>query len=179
MKNTRNLGIASGTSHLPNHWNSGRGWVKCAALARAVSNFRCLAIPLHLALALLLVVSVSGCLERLAQKDAYFASTNEVKAKARVQTERLIIHHRAVQVAQRGCFSRGPSSGAHSSRPPAPAGAPLRAAWTEDEWVALCGAPQGAYAADGAPSNAYRRWVEDQVRELPEPSDTASSVGGD
>ena len=179
MKNTRNPGVASGTSHLPNLWNGGRGWVKCAAPARAVLKFRYLAIPLRLALALLLVVSVSGCLERLAQKDAYFASTNEVKARVRVETERILIHHRAVQVAQRGCTARDASQGARSSGPRGAAEAPLQEPLAEDAWVALCGAPKGAYAAHGAFSNGHRRWVEDQVRELPESSDTASSIGGD
>lgn len=153
--------------------------MKCAAPVRALSSIRSLHFPLRIALATLIFVSLSGCLERLAQKHSYFASTNEVKANVRAETERLIVHHRAVQVAQRGCITRGASLGAHSSEPPLPAGAPLRAAWTEDEWVALCGAPKGAYAAHGAPFNAYGRWVGDQVRELPEPSDTASSVGGD
>ena len=33
-------------------------------------------------------------------------------------------------------------------------------------------------SAHGATSNAYRRWTEDSVRELPSPSETAASAGG-
>ena len=45
----------------------------------------------------------------------------------------------------------------------------------------LCATPaRPPVAAYGAASNAYRRWVEDQVRELPAPSETAAygAAGG-
>ena len=179
MKNTRSLGVSSDTSQLPNPGKSGWGSTKYAAVGRAVSNIRHLSVPLRIALATLVVVSVSGCFERLAQKHEYFAPTNDTNAEVRLEAERQLIHHRAVQVARRGCTERGSFLSADSSGPPGITGAPQQMARAEDAWVRLCGDPKGAYAAHGAPFNAHRRWVDDQVRELPEPSDTASSVGGD
>ena len=43
----------------------------------------------------------------------------------------------------------------------------------EDVGIVCSVRPAGFY---GRPAEAYRRWAEDQVRQLPSPSDTASSV---
>ena len=119
--------------------------------------------------------------QRIREEASRAAETLRVREleQARVEAERILIHHRAVQVAQRGCTTRDASLGARSSGPRGAVDAPLQEPLAEDPWVALCGAPKGAYAAHGAFFNGHRRWVEDQVRELPESSDTASSIGGD
>ena len=130
----------------------------------------------RLSLAILIAVSVSGCFDRLAHKHDFFASASGTSATIGLETERFVGYHAALQAARRGCSKRGPigvSPSADSS------GTPLQAERAEDAFADLCGTSKGTHAAHGAPFNGYRRWVEDQVRELPEPSDTASSVGGD
>ena len=131
---------------------------------------------LCLSLAVLIAVSVSGCFDRLAHKHDFFASASGTNATIGLETERFVGYHAALQAARRGCAKGGPidvSPSADSS------GTPLQAERAEDAFADLCGTSKGTYAAHGAPFNGYRRWVEDQVRELPEPSDTAASVGGD
>ena len=113
--------------------------------------------PLRIALAIVIVVSMSGCWERLAQKHEFYASAGATNDRIALETERLVAHYTAVQAARRECARGGPAG---------------------EAWTDLCGMPKGAYAVHGARFNGHRRWVEDKVRKLPEPSDTASSVGG-
>ena len=61
----------------------------------------------------------------------------------------------------------------------APGGPNPAFAAAREALAGLCATPPGPPAAAyGGTSNAYRRWVEDQVRELPEPSETAASAAG-
>ena len=177
MKNTSNMDGTSRKSPLLNFMLKGNGVMKCAALEPTVSNIRYLSFPLRIALAMLIVVFVSGCVERLAQKHEYFAAANDVRAKVRLETERLVTYHQAVR---HGCARNGPTGAslAVPSGAPALTATPLQTAWAQKGWARLCGDPKGPYPAHGALFNGYRRWVEDRVRELPEPTDTASSVGG-
>ena len=150
-------------------------------LHRLIPNGHRLFRPLRIALAILVVVSVSGCWERLAQKHEFFASASGTNAEIASETERVLAHHAAVQVARRACTRGGPTGASPSTDPSgarASAHAPLRTVPAGEAWADLCGTPKGTYAVHGARLNGYRRWVEDKVRELPQPSDTASSVGG-
>ena len=139
----------------------------------AVSGARFPPLFLRIAAVMLIAVPAGGCYERLAQKDAFFSPLGETRAHVGAETKRVIAYHQALQAAQIRCAARGSASepsGVGPAGRPAPAGMAGR----QDE---LCAA-QGTHAAHGGVSNAYRRWVEDRVRPLPEPSDTASSVGG-
>lgn len=124
---------------------------------RIFLNGHCLSRPLRIALAIVIVVSVSGCWERLAQKHEFYASASGTNDRIALEAERLVTHYTAVQAARRACARGGPPGEARAD---------------------LCGTPKGAYAVHGARFNGHRRWVEDKVRKLPEPSDTASSIGG-
>ena len=137
-----------------------------------VSRTRSLPVFLRIAAVSLIAVSAGGCHERLAQKDAYFSSSSATLSRVGAERERLMAYHQALQAVQLRCAARGSAaepSGVGPAGRPALAGVPGR----QDE---LCAA-QGTHAAQGGVSNAYRRWVEDRVRPLPEPSDSASSVG--
>lgn len=146
-------------------------------LHRFILNGHYLIRPLRTALAILIVVSVSGCWERLAQKHEFFASASGTRTEIAFETERVLAHYGAVAAARHECVKSSPSadsSGAHVL-----VETPLWTAPAGEAWADMCGVPKGAYAVHGARFNGYRRWVEDKVRELPQPSDTASSVGGD
>lgn len=150
-------------------------------LHRLFQNGHYLFHPLRIALAILIVVSVSGCWEQLAQKHEFFASASGTNAEIAFETERVLAHYAAVQVARREC-TKGDPTGVSPSADPSGARALVdttpRTAPAGEAWADLCGTPKGRYAVHGARLNGYRRWVEDKVRELPQPSDTASSIGG-
>ncbi len=113
----------------------------------------CLSLRSVLAFAALsAVVFVSGCEPRLAQQDSYFAPLAETDAAA--AAEAALSRYGALQALARECAGSG-------------------------DTALLCPPPRPSAAAYGAGSNAYRRWAEDSVRELPALSATgASSAGG-
>ena len=122
----------------------------------------------------LLAALASGCMRPLAVQDEYFASTGRSIAKANAETLRTVRHHQALQAALRACppppAPSAPASGRDTGAPPAPAAL-----------AGLCASAEGQprpVSAHGATSSAYRRWVDDQVRELPDPTETATSAGG-
>ena len=127
-------------------------------------------------MALPIAVIVAGCQERLAQRDAYFAPLGGLSASLHSETERMVNYHRALQAARHGCLDRQ-RPGA-SSDDAGIEGMTAEGAGGEDAHAQLCGSSGLTHAAHGAPLNGYRRWVGDQVRPLPDPSETASSIGG-
>ena len=122
-----------------------------------------LRLPVHLriAAAMLVALLTGGCYERLVQKDAYFSPLKGTSSKVASETQRVLRYYEELQAARRACAA-GASAGA-SQGTLAPGG--LR-----------CAPPQRTRAAHGGALNAYRRWADDRVRQLPAPSETASSI---
>ena len=120
----------------------------------------------------LLAAFASGCMRPLAVQDEYFSSTGRSIPNASAEALRTVRHHRALQAAKHACprpARSAPASAGGAGPPSAPAALARLCASTE--------AHARPVSAHGATSNAYRRWVEDRVRELPDPSDTAASAG--
>ena len=95
-----------------------------------------------------------------------------------MQVQHTVSHQLALQAAQRACATPVPAAPPSHSRF---AGPDLGSPAAREALAEVCAgivARTAAVSAHGATSNAHRRWVEDQVRELPAPSETASSVGG-
>ena len=130
----------------------------------------------RIAMTMLIVVVVAGCQERLAQRDAYFAPLSGLSVSLYSETKHLVDYHRTLQAALRGCIeSRG--SGPH------PDGFALERTMPDglasgDVRAQICASSGLSHAAHGAALNGYRRWQNDGVRPLPDPSETASSIGG-
>ena len=148
---------------------------------RALPRARTFSFLYQAAMAMLVVIFVSGCWERLAQKDRYFSLSNQTDAPSSFETKHVLAYYGAVQVARRECTQRDPkivSSGGLHSDVTLSAGTPPQQVLGRDTWDKFCLVQDSTRATYGGPMNGYRRWVEDRVRELPAPSDTASSVGG-
>ncbi len=127
------------------------------------------------ALALLGVLAATGCVRPLAIQDEYFAPGNGTATRSHVATRHLVSHHRALQAALRQCAAASGGAGEDTLTGPELGDASAREALDR-----LCASipPPPSVAAYGATSNAYRRWVNDDVRELPESSRTAASAAG-
>ena len=111
-----------------------------------------------------LAVLASGCHERLAQRHAHFAPMSAPAAAFAAETERVLRYQQAVQAARRACDGAAPAA-AHALGAGAAASR-------------LCASAAGSRTAHGGLSTAYDRWVKEEVRELPAPSETGASVGG-
>lgn len=130
----------------------------------------------------------AGCVRPLASQHEFFAPGSGVAALTTIKTGHALSHHRALQAAQRACDSPAlaDASGPGPDRPgpdrpgPEPGPDPGHAAALRALADICAGtvADPGPVAAHGAASNALRRWAEDQVRELPSPSETAASAAG-
>ena len=120
-----------------------------------------------------------GCTPPLARQQEYFARSNDPAAEARAAAQHTVGHFRALQAAQHACARTPvpdvPSPDAPSRAEPGPDAAAARAALAE-----LCATaprpPPGS--ARGPTLNAHQRWVQGEVRELPDASRTAASAGG-
>lgn len=128
---------------------------------------------------LILSLASAGCARQLAVQDEYLAASRS-SARNRVTTQHLVSHHRALQVAQRSC-SFAPVLSDHppgSAQPPVGPG--MGSSVASEALRRLCASipPQLPVAAHGASSNAYQRWVDDDVRKLPDASETAASAAG-
>ena len=133
----------------------------------------------RIATVMLLTALCAGCGRPLALQHEFFEPLSGSADRIGAQTRYALNHHRAQQFARFAC---GPNAAA-----PAPAeetGVPDGpsagfAAANREALADLCASegrrPAAAY---GGASNAYRRWVEDRVRELPEVSETAASAAG-
>ena len=119
-------------------------------------------------------------LARAVQCEEYFAPASGSSAWSPVATQHFVSHHRALQVVQRSCATTPKSSDASLQDMQVSAGPELGSEAARAALRDLCAsvAPQLPVAAYGAASDAYRRWVEDNVRDLPEASQTAASAAG-
>ena len=128
---------------------------------------------------LLLSLASAGCARQFTVQDEYFAASRS-SARSRVTTQHLVTHHRALQVAQRSCSVVRTHSGAPPGNVPPSAGPEIGDSVAGEALRRLCASmpPQRPVSAHGASSNAYQRWIQDAVRELPEASETAASAAG-
>ena len=136
--------------------------------------------PLHarIVLAMLLAILAAGCVRPLAVQDEYFSPTNGTVSATSEWIRHTVSHHRALRAALRGCASPIRTSVPRNEAEPA-AGPDFGSVAAREALADLCLAPvRPPASAHGATSNAYRRWVEDQVRELPEAADTAAGAAG-
>ena len=121
----------------------------------------------------LLAALASGCMRPLALQDEYFSSASRSIATTNAETLRTVRHHRALQAAQHAC--------PRPVRPAAaPAGPDLGSPPARAALAGTCAstvAKSRPVSAHGSTSNAHRRWEEDQVRELPDPTESAASIG--
>ena len=125
------------------------------------------------ATAVLLAAFAAGCMRPLAVQDEYFTSPGRTIARANAETLGTVRHHRALQAAQHAC----PRPARSAARSDPDLGAPAHQQAALAEICASTVARPPPASAHGSLSNAYRRWLEDQVRELPAPSETAASAG--
>ena len=127
------------------------------------------------AVAILLPLSLAaGCHEPLAVQDPYFVPGSGVAAAQRAEAQQTVRYNRALQAARQSCPASPPPTAAAAVGPRRPAADSRRAALAR-----LCAElPGRSSAALGGTGNAYRRWVEDKVRALPESSATAAGAAG-
>ena len=133
----------------------------------------------RIATVMLLAALCAGCGRPLALQHEFFEPLSGSADRIGTQARHAIGRHRAQQVARHACGSSAaePVSAEETSVPDGPStGFAAANRGSLDELCASEGRrPAAAY---GGASNAYRRWVEDQVRELPETAETAASAAG-
>ena len=131
-------------------------------------------------LLLLLPLAAAGCARQLAVQDEYFAPASGVSARSRVEAQQVVSHHRALQAAQRSCTGVPDHSRAPPENTQVFAGPEAGNLSADGALRRLCASisPQLPVAAHGATSSAYRRWVDDAVRELRDAAETAASAAG-
>ena len=128
--------------------------------------------------AMLLAVLGAGCAGPLAWQHEFYSPTNGSADGIRIRTQHAVSHHRARQVARYACRSHSPAP-VPPEETSARAGPDFGNAAARAALAELCATPaRSPVASYGGASNAYRRWVEDQVRDLPEASETAASAAG-
>ena len=133
----------------------------------------------RVAAVLLFAALVTGCARPLASEQEFFSPTSGTADRIGLQTRHTLSHHRAQQVARHACRSRGAVAAAQGVKNVPDAPDSVAAAAADEALAGLCASkPHPPAAAYGGVSNAYRRWVEDQVRELPEAAETAASAAG-
>ena len=128
---------------------------------------------------ILLTALCAGCGRPLALQHEFFEPLSGSADRIGTQARHAISHHGAQQFARFACRSNAaaPAPAEETGVPEGP-GSEFAAA-NREALAELCASegrrPAAAY---GGASNAYRRWVEDQVRELPETSETAAPAAG-
>ena len=128
---------------------------------------------LYAAVAVPTLTLSAGCQQPLAVHDPYFEPGNTTAAAQSAETRRAVRYHRALQAARRSCPDPAPRAAGREGGP-VPANAAGEAALS-----ALCAdSRKPGTAAHGGVSNAYRRWVEDRVRALPEATATGAGAAG-
>ena len=132
----------------------------------------------RIAAVILLAGLCAGCSGPLAWQHEFFLPLGRSADRIGTQAQHATSHHRALQAAQRACRTREGAPALQDERnlPAGPNPAMPAARQALAELCATRGRPPAA--AYGGVSNAYRRWVEDEVRELPEASETAASAAG-
>ncbi|MCY4548240.1 MAG: hypothetical protein OXC28_07720 [Defluviicoccus sp.] len=109
-----------------------------------------------------------GCHQPLALQDSYFRPGEPNAAEHGAGALQAVRYHRALQAARRSCPAEANPAGRAE---------PDRAASRRAALARLCPDPPSV-AAHGGTEGAYRRWVEDRVRALPETSATAAGAAG-
>ena len=104
------------------------------------------------------LVSCQSDLSSLATRDPFYASPSASAEQVGFETSITIARQKGLLEIQRAC---GDTRAADELR--------------ENLDIVCQVRPAGFY---GRTAEAYRRWVEDHVRELPAPSESASSIGG-
>ena len=129
--------------------------------------------------AMLLAALCAGCGRPLALQHEFFEPLSGSADRIGTQARHAISHHRALQVARQACRASAPAP-APAEETSAPGGPSAGFATASREALAALCVSEGRRpeAAYGGTSNAYRRWVEDEVRELPETAETAASAAG-
>ena len=127
---------------------------------------------------LLLAALAAGCVRPLAVQDEFFSPLNGTADDISRRARHTVGHHRALAAARHGCPA--PDHAFVPTGESEPAGGPgFGSAAARDALAELCGVPgRPAAAAYGGTSNAYRRWVEDRVRELPRQTETGAGAAG-
>lgn len=133
-----------------------------------------------IAAAMLAAALAVGCVRPLAVQHEFFAPASGSADRIGTQTRHVVSHYRALQAARRAC---GPEAAAPAPAPPAetdvPAGPGPAFAGARKALAELCaGRERAPVAAHGGLKNAYDRWVGDEVRALPEASETAAAAAG-
>ena len=138
-------------------------------------------IPRHARIlgAVLLAVLAAGCGRPLAVQHEFFSPMSGNADRIGAQASHAVSHHRALHAARLACDARSSGSIAWGA-PDRARGGPNPGTTAAHEALAdLCDTPaRPPVAAHGATSNAYQRWVEDKVRELPSTSETAAGAAG-
>ena len=143
-------------------------------MASLVSFRRCPRIGAAMLLALL----GAGCVRPLALQHEFYSPASAAADSIRIRTQHVVGHHRARQVARHACRSHSPAP-VPPEETGARAGLDLGNAAARAALAELCATPaRPPVAAYGGASNAYQRWVEDRIRDLPEASETAASAAG-
>lgn len=129
--------------------------------------------------AVLLALLAAGCGRPLSVQHEFFSPMSGTADRIGAQTSHAVAHHRALHAAHRECGARSPGPAAGSA-PDRARGGPNPGSAAADEALAdLCDTPARPPAAvHGATSNAYRRWVDDNVRALPAATETAAGAAG-
>ena len=126
----------------------------------------------------LLATLAAGCVRPLALQHEFFSPLNGTAAGINERARHAVGHHRALQAARNRCPAPVHASVRTGETEPAE-GPDFGPAAAREAFAALCAAPdRPPVAAYGATSNAYRRWVEDRVRGLPESAETAAGAAG-
>ena len=152
--------------------------MKFATWRQDASNRARASLSVRVGAAMLILALAAGCHGQLAHKHDFFAPGSAAGTRNQVETQRVLAYYQALQAAQHGCPGVRPAGaiGDDASLDSAAAGGqPAR----QQPWAPSCAGAEASHAAHGAAANSYRRWVEDRVRPLPEPSQTASSIGND
>ncbi len=139
-----------------------------------MANFLCLRGGLRI-LAMLVPFSMTvGCHEPLALQDRYFVPGEATDASRSWEALHVVRYNRALQTARQSCLDAAPAVATTPAGPDETAVADRQAALAR-----LCAAaPTSSRTFHGSIANAYRRWVEDQTRTLPEASATAAGAAG-
>ena len=128
--------------------------------------------PLSVGAAVLAGALCVACHEPLAVRNPFHGAPAQSAAALDTKTHQVLTRHRALQAVRRTCAAPSPPEGIRSGpslRPP--------------ELGKTSGDPCSKFqpapvASHGGTLSAYRRWVDDQVRDLPDPSKTATRAGG-
>lgn len=134
-------------------------------------NFYFLSRISRVAVTVSIVLLGPSCGPPLSVQHEYFAGTRASVAKIGAETQRTLRYVHASQIVQRTCDATLTTG--------APAGPDMGAMVARQARADQCAVSSRPAAAwRGGTSTAYQRWVEDRTLELPDPSETAGSVGG-